>query len=155
MSTSTAKGESRHALVVGTRWLLPLAIGMALLGAALAHSMGARIVAGLFAVLGFAAWRVQERMRPTLVFDEAGYAIEQSGAEKLRVAWSEVIAVRVDRKRLALYIDCGDKARNLFVPPARGYGFSFADPKTICGRVVDAVPAERITDVESLDEPAP
>ena len=144
---------SRHPLVVSTRWLLPLAIALALAGAAAAHAPLARIVAGGFALLGFAAWRVQERLRPTLVIDDRGYAIEQRGSEKLRVAWSEVQAVRVDRKRMALYIECGDKARNVFVPPPRGYGFRFADAQTICERVVTAVPPERITDVESLDAP--
>ena len=150
-----ATAPSLHALLVGTRWLLPLAILLALGGAAAAHATVARIIAAVFALLGFVAWRVQERLRPTLVVDERGYAIEQRGAEKLRVAWSEVQAVRVDRKQMALYIDCGDKARNLFVPPPRGYGFHFADAQTICERVVAAAPAERITDVESLDAPAP
>lgn len=145
---------SRHALVVGTRWLLPLAVVMALAGAAAAHATVARVIAGVFAVLGLVAWRVQERLRPTLILDERGYAIEQRGSEKLRVAWSEVQTVRVDKKRMALYIDCGDKARNLFVPPPTGYGFRFAHADAICERVVQAVPAERITDVESLDAPA-
>jgi hypothetical protein len=146
---------TRHALLVGTRWLLPLAIVLALAGAAAAHSTVARVIAGVFALLGFAAWRMQERLRPTLLIDERGYAIEQRGAEKLRVAWSEVQAVRVDRKQMAIYVDCGDKARNLFVPPPRGYGFRFAGAQTICERVLGAVPAQRVTDVESLDAPAP
>ena len=146
---------SRHALIVGTRWLLPVAIVLALAGAAAAHSPIARLVAGGFALLGFAAWRVQEALRPTLVVDERGYAIEQRGQEKLRVAWSEVQSVRVDRKQLALYVDCGDKARNLFVPPPRGYGFRFADAAVICERVVAAVSAERVREVESLDGTPP
>ena len=144
---------SRHPLIVGTRWLLPAAIAMAVAAAAAAHAMPARIMAGVFALIGVVAWRWQERLRPTLVLDDAGYAIEQRGEQKLRVAWSEVQKVRLDRRESALYLDCGDKARNLFVPPRRGYGFRFADAETVCARVLAAVPAERVVEVERLDVP--
>ena len=144
---------SRHPLVVGTRWLLPAAIVLALVGAVAAHATAARVVAGVFAVLGVVAWLWQERHRPTLVIDDVGWAIEQRGTEKLRVAWSEVRAVRVDRRESAIYVDTGDKARNLFVPPRRGYGFRFADAATACARVLGAVPADRVTEVERIDVP--
>ncbi|HEX6838913.1 MAG TPA: hypothetical protein VF334_20180 [Polyangia bacterium] len=142
---------SRHPLIVGTRWLLPVAIVMALAAAAAAHAMPARIAAAAFALVGVVAWRWQERQRPTLLIDDAGYAIEQNGAEKLRVAWSEVHKVRLDRKESAVYLDCGDKARNLFVPPRRGYGFRFARAEDVCARVLAAVPAERVVEVERID----
>lgn len=144
---------SRHPLIVGTRWLLPIAIVMALAAAAAAHALPARIVAGFFALLGAVAWMWQERHRPTLVLDDAGYAIEQNGAEKLRVAWSEVQKVRIDRKESAVYVDCGDKGRNLFVPPRRGYGFRFAGAEAVCARVLAAVPADRVVEVERIDVP--
>ncbi|HWE26671.1 MAG TPA: hypothetical protein VHB97_01660, partial [Polyangia bacterium] len=98
---------SRHPLLVGTRWLLPVAIVLAALGAAAAHALAARLFAGGFALVGVAAWLWQERHRPTLVLDDGGYAIEQRGHEKLRVAWSEVHKVRVDRHESAVYVDCG------------------------------------------------
>jgi hypothetical protein len=142
---------SRHPLIVGTRWLLPVAVGMAALGAAASHGTGARVMAGVFALLGIAAWLWQERHRPTLVLDEDGYAIEQLGREKLRVKWAEVRSVRIDRGETAIYLDCGDKARNLFVPPRRGYGFRFADAATACARVLAAVPGERVVEVEHID----
>jgi hypothetical protein len=142
---------SRHPLVVGTRWLLPLAIVLAALGALAAHQWAARVIAGFFALVGVAAWLWQERHRPTLVLDEDGYAIEQLGAEKLRVKWTEVRAARIDRRETAVYLDCGDKARNLFVPPRRGYGFRFADAATVLTRVLAAVPADRIVEVERID----
>ena len=113
----------------------------------------ARLIAGFFALVGVAAWRWQERHRPTLVLDDDGYAIEQRGREKLRVKWSEVQAVRVDRREAAVYLDCGDKARNLFVPPRHGYGFHFADSPTVLARVLAAVPAERVVEVERIDAP--
>ena len=144
-------GPSRHPLVVGTRWLLPIAIVLAIAAAFAAHALPARLIAGFFALLGVVAWLWQERHRPTLVLDDAGYAIEQEGKEKLRVAWSEVQKVRLDRRENAVYLDCGDKARNLFVPPSRGYGFRFADAATVCARVVAAVPAERVVEVERID----
>ena len=144
---------SRHPLVVGTRWLLPIAIVLALVAAAVAHALPARLLAGFFALLGLLAWWWQERHRPTLLLDDAGYAIEQDGKEKLRVAWSEVQKVRIDRGESAIYVDCGDKARNLFVPPRRGYGFRFADAEAACARVLAAVPADRVVEVERIDVP--
>ncbi|HXU70053.1 MAG TPA: hypothetical protein VN947_12035 [Polyangia bacterium] len=142
---------SRHPLVVGTRWLLPIAIALALVGAFAAHTSTARIIAAGFAALGGLAWWWQERHRPTLVIDEAGWAIEQQGKEKLRVVWSEVLRVRVDRRENALYVDTGDKARNLLIPPRSGYGFRFADAATACARLLAAVPADRVEEVERLD----
>lgn len=142
---------SRHPLVVSTRLVLPAAIALAVAGAAASHTPVARVVAGLLAALGALAWWWQERHRPTLVLDEVGWAIEQRGHEKLRVAWSEVQKVRVDRRESALYVDTGDKARNLFVPPRRGYGFRFARAKALCARVLLSVPADRVVEVERID----
>lgn len=143
---------SRHPLVVGTRWLLPVAIALAISGAVFSHTSTARVMAGAFAALGLLAWWWQERHRPTLVIDDAGWAIERQGREQLRVAWSEVVKVRVDRRQSALYADTGDKARNLLIPPRSGYGFRFADAATACARVVAALPADRVEEVERLDD---
>jgi hypothetical protein len=144
-------GTTRHPLLVGTRWLLPVAIAMAALGAAAAHGTAARLFAAGFALVGVAAWIWQERHRPTLVLDDDGYAIEQRGQEKLRVKWTEVRAARIDRRETALYLDCGDKARNLFVPPRRGYGFRFAKAEAVLARVLAALPAQRVVEVERID----
>jgi hypothetical protein len=142
---------SRHPLVVGTRWLLPAAMLLAIGGAVASHTTTARVIAGVFAVLGAVAWWWQERHRPTLVVDDGGWAIEQRGHEKLRVTWGEVKKVRVDRRESALYVDTGDAARNLFVPPRSGYGFRFARAEAILARVLQAVPADRVTEVERID----
>ncbi len=151
--SAPSTSASRHPLIVGTRWLLPIAIVMALGAAAAAHATPARLIAAFFALLGGFATFWQERHRPTLVLDDAGYAIEQQGREKLRVAWSEVHTVRWDKRESAVYVDCGDKGRNLFVPPRRGYGFRFADAEAVCARVVAAVPADRVVEVERIDVP--
>jgi hypothetical protein len=148
---ASPSSASRHPLIVGTRWLLPVAVVMALAAAGAARALPGRIIAGVFAALGVVAWLWQERHRPTLILDDAGYAIEQRGGEKLRVGWSEVQKVRLDRRESALYLDCGDKARNLFVPPRRGYGFRFADAERLCARVLLSVPGDRIVEVERID----
>jgi hypothetical protein len=62
-----------------------------------------------------------------------------------------VQAVRVERREHALYVDCGDPGRNLLVPPARGFGFRFAEQEALCARVLAAVPAERVHEVERLE----
>ena len=144
---------SRHPLLAGTRFLLPVAIALAAVGAVAASSTTARIVAGGFALLGAVAWWWQQRHRPTLLLDDDGYAIEQLGREKLRVKWTEVLKVRIDRRAPAVYVDTGDKARNLFVPPRTGYGFHFADGAAACERIVAAVGAERVVEVERIDVP--
>ena len=109
---------SRHPLVVGTRWLLPAG------DAAGARRRGRRARdAG-----AHHRRRLRGARRRRLVvagapsadaasLDDDGYAIEQRGHEKLRVTWGEVQKVRVDRRETALYVDTGDAARNLFVPP--------------------------------------
>ena len=123
------------------------------LGLAVAGAHGIRLEALALAGAEAAAWGWMRLSARTLLLDDAGYAIEQDGKEKLRVAWSEVQKVRIDRGESAIYVDCGDKARNLFVPPRRGYGFRFADAEAACARVLAAVPADRVVEVERIDVP--
>lgn len=137
---------SRHALLLGARWLLPVAVGLSAV-IAVAGQLWALAPAGL-GVMAF-AW--QQKTRAQLVLDERGYAIERKGREELRVGWGEVKKVLVDRRESAVYVDCGDKARNLFVPPARGWGFRFADSPAIVAHVLAAMPADRVVEVERID----
>jgi hypothetical protein len=145
---------SRHPLVASAAWLLPLSVVMAIGGVVAAHAVTGRLLAGWFAVLASVAWLWQRRQRPILLVDDDGWAIEQRGREKLRVAWSEVKSVRIDRKEQAFYADCGDVGRNLFVPPRHGFGFRFGAQEQLCARMLAAVPAERVHDVERLDRDA-
>jgi hypothetical protein len=142
---------ARHRLIATTAWLLPLAVAVALLGVAATHALAARLVACWFALLGVAAWLWQRRQRPVLLLDDDGWAIEQRGREKLRVHWSEVQKVRLDRGEHALYVDCGEVGRNLLVPPRRGFGFRFADQEALCARVLASVPAGCVQEVERLE----
>ena len=141
---------ARHPLLLSLRWLLPAAALLALALGVMARSPLGHIAGMAIAfVIGILAI-VQSRLRPVLILDDDGYAIQQGGKILFRVAWSEVKKVRVDAKEQALYIDCGDKARNLLVPPARGYGFRFADAPGIYARVLAAV-GDRVVQVERLD----
>jgi hypothetical protein len=141
----------RFALVFTQRRILPLALGVALVGAVFSTVWWARLgcvaVAGLAAI---AAWW-QARAKPALIVDERGYAVEEHGREKLRVAWSEVVRVRADRAESALYVDCGDPARNLLVPPRRGFGFRFERAERLYALIVSSVQAERVEAVDRLD----
>ncbi len=134
--------------------VLPLALVACLVLVAVARGperVGAAIAAGLVA----AGWIWTQLSARTLVLDDDGYAIEAWGRERLRVHWREVERVRHEPKESALYVDCGDKARNLLVPPARGWGFRFADAAGLCARVLASVPAGRVVEVERLDAALP
>jgi hypothetical protein len=93
------------------------------------------------------------RARAAVVLDETGYTVEEHGREKLRVAWSEVVRVRADAEEKAAYVDCGDRARNLLIPPRRGYGFRFERSDALYARVLEAVP-DKVVLVPRLDAPA-
>jgi hypothetical protein len=140
----------RFPLVFTQRRVLPLAVAVALGGAWLAEATWARILCVGLALAALAAAWLQSRTRPTLVLDEDGYAVEERGREKLRVPWSEVQRVRADPSEHALYVDCGDPARNLLVPPRRGFGFRFARAEAIYAYVLARVP-ERVEVVARLD----
>lgn len=133
--------------------LLPLVCGLLALAVVVGQAPRARLAAGVFLAIAALIWLLQRRLRLWLVLDDDGYAVEQRGRQKLRVHWSEVRQVRIDRREHALYVDCGDKARNLLVPPRRGFGFRFADAPALCARVLVAVPAERVVEVERIDVP--
>jgi hypothetical protein len=134
--------------------MLPLAAIVAALLGTLAHSAFGRIAGlALAFVLAFIAL-LQARLQPVLVLDDEGYSIEQGGKLRFTVSWREVKAVRAEPRERALYIDCGDPARNLLVPPARGYGFRFADTQVLYQRVLAAV-GDRVQQVERLDDIKP
>jgi hypothetical protein len=87
-----------------------------------------------------------------VIIDENGYAVSERGREKLRVAWTEVKQVKADAAEHAVYVDCGDPARNLLVPPRRGFGFTFERTEELYARILDAVP-DRVELVPRLDAP--
>ena len=140
----------RYRLIFTQRRVLPLAVLVAVAGAAVATALWARIVCGAVAGLALLAVWLQGHSKPALLIDEEGYAVEEHGREKLRVRWSEVVKVRADGAEKALYIDVGDPARNLLVPSRRGYGFRFDRADELFQRILDRVPADKVEAVARL-----
>jgi hypothetical protein len=140
----------RYPLIFTQRRVLPLAVLVAGVGAAVAEVLWARLVCAAVAVLALVAAWLQGRSRPALLIDDSGYAVEEHGKEKLRVAWSEVHKVRADAAERALYIDVGDPGRNLLVPPKRGYGFRFDRAEELFQNILTRVPKDKIEAVEKL-----
>jgi hypothetical protein len=140
----------RYRLIFTQRRVLPLAVVIALAGAWVATALWARIACAAVAVLALLAAWLQGRARPALLVDDEGYAVEEHGREKLRVRWSEVVKVRADAGEKALYIDVGDPARNLLVPPRRGYGFRFDRADELFQRILARVPADKVEAVARL-----
>jgi hypothetical protein len=144
----------RFQLSFPQRRILPVSLVIAFTGAALADAMWLRLFCGGFGVLTLGLWLVLRRAQPCVVIDDQGYAVEEFGKEKLRVAWSDVVKVRADPSEHALYVDCGDPAKNLLVPPRRGYGFRFPKAQELYARIVDKVP-DKVELVERLDAQPP
>src|SRR5688572_14583899 len=105
---------------------------------------GLRLFAIAVGVLGLLLWVVMRRFMPALVVDDSGYAVEKLGREKLRVGWGEVLKVRADAAEEALYVDAGDPARNLLVPPRRGFGFRFESSPRLFRLVLQKVAPEKV-----------
>ncbi|MCS6912283.1 MAG: hypothetical protein RMK29_16845 [Myxococcales bacterium] len=131
------------------RHLVPIAVAVGVLLGLWAASPaiqaafvgGAALLGGLELVL--------RRRQPVLIVDDQGYRVEVGGRLRLTVRWDEVRRVRYERSERALYVDCGDPARNLLVPPERGYAFTFANRERLVDAILAAVPTrvEEVTDL--------
>jgi hypothetical protein len=141
----------RYRLIFTQRRVLPLAVLVALAGAVVSEALWARIVCVLVAVVALLAAWLQSRGGAALVVDDEGYAVEERGREKLRVRWSEVQKARADAAEQALYLDTGDPARNLLVPPQRGYGFRFERADELYREILKRIPQDKIEAVARLD----
>jgi hypothetical protein len=139
-------------IVFTQRRVLPLAVILGAAGATLGGELWMRIACGVLALGAAAVGFWQHRSRPALVVDDQGYSVMENGREKLRVLWSEVVRVRADAAEFACYVDCGDPARNLLVPPARGFGFRFERSRELYARIVDTV-TDKVELVPRLDVP--
>jgi len=149
-----AAAVERFELSFPQRRILPVSLVIAFGCAAIADALWLRLFCGGFGVLTLALWLILRRAQPCVLVDEHGYAVEEFGREKLRVAWSDVKKVRADPAEHAAYVDCGDPARNLLVPPSRGWGFRFPRARELYARIVDAVP-DKVELVERLDPKTP
>jgi len=144
--------EERFALLPTTRWLAPLAIALGLIGAAVADSGRARVLFGGGTAIIATLWLIGVARRPYLSIDSDGYRVVEGTKERLRVRFDEVVRARAVAVEQAMYVDCGDPARNLLLPPRRGYGFRFArqgDLYVILAKALEA----KLEMVDSLEPP--
>lgn len=142
----------RHAVLHAQRYLPLLAGVLALVTAMFVEHVWLKVGFAACAAIVLAGWFYLQATRPVVVVDDDGWAVERGGEERLRVRWSEVVKVKADAQEKAAYVDCGDKARNLLVPPRRGYGFRFEASDALYDRIVAAVP-DRVELVDRLDAP--
>ena len=145
--------EQRYELLSSWRAVVPLAI-LAGVGATLALVGPARWVCGGGAIVLAVLWFVGRTARPTLVVDGTGYRVEERGRERLCVSFAEVVGARAVPAEHAMYLDCGDRARNLLLPPRRGFGFRFERQSHLYVRLARALDG-KLAIVERLESPAP
>ena len=146
---------TRHPLLPATRMVAPAAIAIATICAALAGNSGTRILYAGIALGAAMLWALTRWRRPVLTVDEGGYRVTVGKRERLAVRFEEVKKVRALPAERAMYLDCGDPARNLLVPPWRGYGFRFQDQDALYDRLATRL-ADRIEIVTALaPEPPP
>ena len=150
-SPPTAPGEGRFTLLPTTRYVGWVAVATGGVLAALGPSLLWQALSGgaALAVL-LATWAVGKR-RPILIVDDAGYRVEVAGNERFRVLWSEVRRVLHDRSEAAVYVDCGDGRRNLLVPPAAGFAFTFSGRERLVQGILARL-ADKVEEVERLDK---
>lgn len=149
--TLAPTGEERFTLLPTTRYVSWVAIATGVLLAALGPSLAWRLLCGgaaLAVLLG--NWAIGRR-RPVLIIDETGYRVEVAGRERFRVLWAEVRRVLHDRSEAAVYVDCGDGRRNLLVPPAAGFAFTFSDRPHLTARILAKL-SDKVQEVARLDK---
>jgi hypothetical protein len=115
--------EACFRLLSTTRWVLPLALLLALLFAAFAP--GTRTIALGLALLFGGLMGLSRAISPVLILDGHGYRICVRGHERFSVPWSKVVRVTIDEEEGACYVDCGDRQKNLLLPPRGGFAFTF------------------------------
>lgn len=147
---ATTDGEERFALVHTQRGVLLVAAAFAVVGGAFIPSVAARLASLVLGLLVIAAFLFQRRLSPEVRVGPDGYRVIVGGRERFRVAWSEVVSVRAERGEPTVYVETGNGARNLFVPP-RGYGFRFERPEALCRRILAAVGESKTEWVERID----
>ena len=144
----------RVALLSSTRYLLPVALlcalGLAVFGTGTFLRLGAVLAGTLLIGLHLVA----RRRRPILVVDDRGYAVEVAGQQRFFVPWTAVTRALHDPTEHALYLDCGDAAHNLLLPPLAGFAFSFENREALYERLLSHV-SDRIEVVPRLDASPP
>jgi hypothetical protein len=142
----------RFALLSTWRWLPWAAVVAGVLSALALVGTPRWVCLGgtAFVLLAAAAARLA---RPVLVVDARGYRVEERGRVRLTVGFTEIARARAVPAEQAMYLDCGEPARNLLVPPRRGYGFRFERQGVLYARLARAL-GDRLEVVSSLERPA-
>src|SRR5579883_2844415 len=109
------QGVERFPLLPTTRWLVPIAIVVGLAGLALSDGRTPRLIYAVGTALVALLWAWSRWRRPVLIVDGAGYRVEVAGRLKLKVRFAEVRRARAVPAEQAMYVDCGDPARNLLL----------------------------------------
>ncbi len=125
MSEPLPLEEQRFEPRASTRFVVPLAVALGLLGAALAPTLTGHLVLGGGAAAVGALWALTRARRPALLVGAEGYRVVEGRREKLRVRWDELRRVRAVPAEQAMYLDCGEPGRNLLLPTRHGFGFRF------------------------------
>jgi hypothetical protein len=118
-----AEGEAAHVFRSGMRLPLPLLAFLVLIGGALAPTAHVRLVWFAVAALLMLGWTVSLIFSPVLYVGDRGYRVEVRGRTTVDVPWAEVRGARAVPAERAMYVDAGDPARNLLLPPRHGFGF--------------------------------
>jgi hypothetical protein len=146
-------GEARFALRARARFVVPAAIALGLVGAALASEARARLFCAVMSAAIAALWGASRLLARILAVDEQGYRVVRRARVLLSVRWDEVKRARAVPAEQALYLDTGEPARNLLLPTRHGYGFRFARQAELYTRIARAL-GDRLEVVPTL-EPAP
>jgi hypothetical protein len=111
---------------------------------------GAFVGGGIGVLLGIAylrspTWRYQ------IVVDEAGLSVVAGGKTRFELAWGEVVSVIAAPAHRTCFVDGGSPERSVLVPgidaPA---SYDLTDKDELYRAIIDGVPAERVTEVDSL-----
>jgi len=139
-------------------WLVG-ALGLALLGAvplfglagpsrafAVACGVIGPVLAWLY--LRSPAWRLR------VVVDDEALAVLRDGDTRLRLPWAEVRRVIASPATRTCFVDGGAPTKSLLVPgPGAPGPYRIEDREGLYAAILARVPADRVTEVPSLDAP--
>jgi len=141
--------------------LRPLAIGVIALGVLIGGAGALEGIAGLAvagavgAVLG-AAYLASPTWRLAVIIDDDGLEVGTATRRRFRLAWADVVAVVASPTTSTCFVDGGRPELSLLVPgdgaPAP---YDLERKDALYAAIVARVPADRIRQVDRLDEASP
>ncbi len=111
---------------------------------------------GLFAVLLGILYLLSPAWRTEVLVDDDGLEVQNRGARRFRLPWSDVTRVVVARARGSAFVDGGAADKSLLLP-GRGARapYKIERQRDLLDRILARVEPERIVDVERLDQLQP